>query len=68
MWKDSNRNMVVIFQPNILSIVGFYVRHLAKVAETTQKVLDLFWHDFFFKNHTIVSKGFIKMSLGFILT
>ena len=29
MWKDSNRNIVVIFQPNILRIVGFYVRHLA---------------------------------------
>ena len=26
MWKDSNRNIVVIFQPNILRIVGFYVR------------------------------------------
>ena len=30
MWKDSNRNIVVIFQPNILRIVGFYVRHSAK--------------------------------------
>ena len=29
MWKDSNRNIVVIFQPNILRIVGFYVRHSA---------------------------------------
>ena len=29
MWKDSNRNIVVIFQPNILRIVGFYVRHWA---------------------------------------
>ena len=27
MWKDSIRNIVVIFQPNILRIVGFYVRH-----------------------------------------
>ena len=26
MWKDSIRNIVVIFQPNILRIVGFYVR------------------------------------------
>ena len=24
MWKDSIRNTVVIFQPNILRIVGFY--------------------------------------------
>ena len=29
MWKDSIRNIVVIFQPNILRIVGFYVRHSA---------------------------------------
>ena len=29
MWKDSIRNSVVIFQPNILRIVGFYVRHSA---------------------------------------
>ena len=31
MWKDSIRNIVVIFQPNILRIVGFYVRHSAHV-------------------------------------
>ena len=31
MWKDSIRNIVVIFQPNILRIVGFYVRHSATV-------------------------------------
>ena len=31
MWKDSIRNIVVIFQSNILRIVGFYVRHLASV-------------------------------------
>ena len=31
MWKDSIRNIVVIFQPNILRIVGFYVRHSAIV-------------------------------------
>ena len=29
MWKDSIRNIVVIFQHNILRIVGFYVRHSA---------------------------------------
>ena len=29
MWKESNRNIVVIFQPNILRIVRFYVRHSA---------------------------------------
>ena len=34
MWKDSNRNIVVIFQPNILRIVGFYVRHSAKINLT----------------------------------
>ena len=32
MWKESNRNIVVIFQPNILRIVGFYVRHSAIVG------------------------------------
>ena len=32
MWKESNRNIVVIFQPNILRIVGFYVRHWAIVC------------------------------------
>ena len=32
MWKDSIRNIVVIFQPNILRIVGFYVRHSANDA------------------------------------
>ena len=31
MWKDSIRNIVVIFQPNILRIVGFYVRHSANM-------------------------------------
>ena len=31
MWKDSIRNIVVIFQPNILRIVGFYVGHSAIV-------------------------------------
>ena len=34
MWKDSNRNIVVIFQPNILRIVGFYVRHSASVLNS----------------------------------
>ena len=29
IWKDSDRNIVVIFQSNILRIVGFYVRHSA---------------------------------------
>ena len=29
MWKDSIRNIVVIFQTTILRIVGFYVRDSA---------------------------------------
>ena len=33
MWKDSNRNIVVIFQPKISRIVGFYVRHSAYYFE-----------------------------------
>ena len=36
MWKESNRNIVVIFQPNILGIVGFYVRHSAHHCSTGQ--------------------------------
>ena len=35
MWKDSIRNIVVIFQPNILRIVGFYVRHSAMIETST---------------------------------
>ena len=31
MWEDSIRNIVVIFQTNILRIVGFYVRRSATV-------------------------------------
>ena len=31
MWKDSIKNIVVIFQTTILRIVGFYVRHSAHV-------------------------------------
>ena len=27
MWKDSIRNIVLIFQTTILRIIGFYVRH-----------------------------------------
>ena len=38
MWKDSIRNNVVIFQPNILRIVRFYVRHSAYVSENCQKM------------------------------
>ena len=37
MWKDSDRNIVVIFQTNILRIVGFYVRHSAKEFQTVYK-------------------------------
>ena len=33
MWKDSIRNIVVICQPNILKIVGFYVRHSAMESD-----------------------------------
>ena len=39
MWKDSIRNIVVIFQPNILRIVGFYVRHSAIVL-----LFDIFYY------------------------
>ena len=37
MWKDSSRNIVVIFQPNILGIVGFYVRHSANIWDMLEK-------------------------------
>ena len=48
MWKDSIRNIVVIFQPNILRIVGFYVRHSATVIshflhQLNVVVLTLIW-------------------------
>ena len=47
MWKDSIRNIVVIFQPNILRIVGFYVRHWANVVPELNKQLlcisNYFW-------------------------
>ena len=33
MWKDSFRNIVVIFQTTILIIVGFYVKRLANVLQ-----------------------------------
>ena len=33
MWKDSIRNIVVIFQTTILRYVGFYVRRSAYVFE-----------------------------------
>ena len=42
MWKDSNRNIVVIFQPNILRIVGFYVRHSASVTLDLYLLLSVF--------------------------
>ena len=32
MWKDSIRNIVVIFQPNILRIFEFYVRRSAPAS------------------------------------
>ena len=35
MWKDSIRNIVVIFQTTILRIVGSYVRHSAIVKPLT---------------------------------
>ena len=40
MWKDSDRNIVVIFQTNILRIVGFYVRHSAPESGS---VLSFLW-------------------------
>ena len=53
MWKDSIKNIVVIFQPNILRIVGFYVRHSANKVllyagcelflNLFNFVLNLFW-------------------------
>ena len=41
MWKDSIRNNVVIFQPNILRIVGFYVRHSAFMLIVLRTLI---WH------------------------
>jgi hypothetical protein len=38
MWKDSIRNIVVIFQTTILRIVGFYVRRSAKVVTFLKRI------------------------------
>ena len=49
MWKDSIRNIVVIFQPNILRIVGFYVRHSANVYfKLSRKKNILYFYHFLF--------------------
>ena len=54
MWKDSIRNIVVIFQPNILRIVGFYVRHSATVStcdllhkrgQSPELALEILWYE-----------------------
>ena len=42
MWKDSIRNIVVIFQTNILRIVGFYVRRSAIVTSSISFGLHLY--------------------------
>ena len=42
MWKDSIRNIVVIFQTNILRTVGFYVRHSANVLVSTSMLFCVF--------------------------
>ena len=42
MWKDSIRNIVVIFQPNFLRIVRFYVRHSASVSPLFSSHSDIF--------------------------
>ena len=53
MWKDSIRNIVVIFQPNILRIVGFYVRHSANLE--LLRCLIIAWdHDVYKKNIAII--------------
>ena len=48
MWKDSIRNIVVIFQTNILRIVGFYVRYSANAFERNEIRVTGFlkWTDF----------------------
>jgi hypothetical protein len=38
IWKDSVKNIVVIFQTNILRIVGFYVRHSASTFYIHTKI------------------------------
>ena len=37
IWKDSVRNIVVIFQTNILRIVRFYARHSAIASDMPAK-------------------------------
>jgi hypothetical protein len=46
MWKDSIRNIVVIFQTTILRIVGFYVRRSAiaiYVGDLAQQLTVRLW-------------------------
>ena len=56
MWKDSIRNIVVIFQPNILRIVGFYVRHSANIT------LDYWIYNFLFDQTKLSSSLTIQFS------
>ena len=55
MWKDSIRNIVVIFQPNILRIVGFYVRHSAIVVIFQTNILRIV--GFYVRHSAIVQKS-----------
>ena len=58
MWKDSIRNNVVIFQPNILRIVGFYVRHSAIIGFLGQRK---------FSNLSVLHKGLLMQDWVFRL-
>ena len=51
MWKDSIRDIVVIFQSNILRIVGFYVRHSAmvKFCESAEPEVDQIPNEFLYE-------------------
>ena len=78
MWKDSIRNIVVIFQPSILRIVGFYVRHSANIETMLAAYLELMRKKIGFSkkatkiwiNLPILLKSYskIKAKQGFFIT
>ena len=66
MWKDSIRNIVVIFQPNILRIVGLYVRHSAYVRRSAI-MQSFFFQSFYLKDEILYSQRGKSKKIGGIL-
>ena len=62
MWKDSIRNIVVIFQTTILRIVGFYDRHLAITFQVKNALVA---RDVVASIKSFLTEGFQEMPNGF---